>query len=140
MKKCKGFTLIELLVVSAIIFFMLILLGSVFIIPWVLEKYVGDTTVVNNNVSVVALTDNVAYVARGQKFKVEVEPSFLSTEKIIATIAEPLPGATISKRLVGNKFWFAWSSEDPGIFSVEIVFSDGNNSSKSKITISVRKN
>lgn len=140
MKRYKGFTLIELLVVLMIIFFVLISLGSVFIIPWALEKYVGDTIIVNNNVSVVALIDDTVTVITGQKFRVEVEPSFLSTEKIVATIAKPLPGAAISKQLIGNKFWFVWSSEDLGIFEVEIIFSDGENSSKSKITIDVIKN
>lgn len=140
MKKYRGFTLIELLVVVMIIFMTLIAIGSVFIIPWALEKYVGDATIVNNNVPVVALIDNVANVPLGQKFKVEIEPSFLSTEKIIATVAEPLPSATISKRLVGNKFWFVWTPEEVGIFEVEIAFSDSKNSGKSKITINVVKN
>lgn len=140
MKNRKGFTLIELIIVLMIVFTLLLVMGGVFVIPWALNKYVGDAKIVNGNANQVPLVDGTAKVISGQKFKVEIEPPFLSTEKITANIAAPPPGAKISKQFGGNKFWLIWKPEEVGIVEVEIEFSDGNNSGKTNITIDVVDN
>ena len=136
----KGFTLIELIVVLMIVFFVLLMLGLVFVIPWALDKYVGDAKITNSNAQQIVLVGGAAKVINGQMFKVEVEPPFLSTEKITANIATPPLGSTISKQFGGNKFWFIWKPEVVGIVEVEIEFSDGKNSGKTNITIDVVDN
>lgn len=124
----KGFTLAEFIIISVVFIMLLAWLLVILIIPWTLEKYVGDVTIVDNN-PIVVLEDNSVTINKGEKSKIKITPPFVSTEKIVFTINNPPEGLNISKQFIKNEFVINWTPKDTGNFEVELVFSD----SKGKI-------
>jgi len=140
MKKRKnGFTAVELSVVLVFILIILFCLGLVFIVPWALDKYVGDYKITNDNVQV-DMIDNTITVNKGQKFKVEIIPPSIFTKTVTVRIGNPPEGSSISKNYIEDKFWFRWNPQKIGSFDIEIIFSDNKNIEKSQIHVDVIDN
>ena len=138
-KRKNGFTSVELSVVFVFMLIVILSLGSVFIIPWALDRYVGDYKIVNDNVKI-DMIDNTVDVNKEQKFKVEIIPPSIFTKEVTARIKNPPEGSFISKNYIEDKFWFKWTPQKIGSFDIEIIFSDNKNIEKSQIHINVIDN
>jgi len=134
----KGFTAIELIVVMFIVFFVLLIMVIPFLLPSILDKYIGDAKIVDTNLPVAVIVDNVITVKNGQRFKVEVEPPLPSEEEVSLTLLTSPEGLSATECFGNNnKFWLKWTPSQVGDYAIDLEFSVGEKKDISKILIKV---
>ena len=140
MVKTKGFTLIELIAVIAVILFIFVFFVGVFVLPWALDKYVGndvDKMTGYASIKQVVMDENgEALLSAGEQIRIEMKPSFLSSEQVKVVIDNPAPGMQLRKRINAGE-WLLWTPNETGTYKTTVHFLDSTRNEKVEWTFIV---